>query len=128
MAEPLANGGDGPMASKRHSASGRVPLRRIRRVVKQIVERFDPERVILFGSHGYGRPAEGSDVDVLVVMHTEERPIRQAIEIVRSIEYDFPLDLIVRTPAQMKERLRLGDFFLREIVERGRVLYERASA
>ena len=100
-------------------------MRRIRRLVKQIVERFDPERVILFGSHGYGRPTEGSDVDVLVVMHTDQRPIRQAIEIVRNVEHDFPLDLIVRTPSQMEERLALGDFFLREIVEKGRVLYER---
>jgi len=116
------------MASTRRSASGRVPLRRIRRVVKQIVERFDPEQVILFGSHGYGRPTEGSDVDVLVVMETDKRPIEQAIEIVQTVEYDFPLDLIVRTPSQMEERIALGDFFLREIVEKGRVLHERAGA
>jgi predicted nucleotidyltransferase len=84
--------------------------------------------VILFGSHGYGRPTEGSDVDVLVVMETDKRPIEQAIEIVQAVEYDFSLDLIVRTPTQMEERIALGDFFLREIVEKGRVLYERASA
>jgi predicted nucleotidyltransferase len=105
-----------------------VPLRKIRDVVSQVVDRFDPERVILFGSHGYGRPAEGSDVDMLVIMHTRKRPVRQAIEIVQTVKYDFPLDLIVRTPSQVEKRLALGDFFLKEIMEKGRVLYERPRA
>lgn len=106
--------------------SHRVPLRKIRRVVGDIVGRFDPERVILFGSYGYGTPADGSDVDLLVVMETDLRPVEQAIEIVRDIDYDFALDLIVRTPSQVEQRLALGDFFLREITTKGRVLYERA--
>jgi predicted nucleotidyltransferase len=54
--------------------NGRIPSRAIQSVVKQIAENFDPERVILFGSYAYGRPHQYSDVDLLVILETEERP------------------------------------------------------
>jgi uncharacterized protein len=94
--------------------------------VRQIVARFDPERVILFGSYAHGRPRPGSDVDLLVIMDTPLREVEQAAAICQGIEYRFGLDLLVRTPATLARRLALGDQFLREVIERGEVLYERA--
>jgi len=116
------------MTTSVRTKTGRVPLHAIRRVVHQIVQRFDPEQVILFGSHAYGHPREGSDVDLMVVMETDKRPVEQAIEIVCSLDYSFGVDLIVRTPAELRRRLALGDFFLQDVVGKGRTLYERAGS
>jgi predicted nucleotidyltransferase len=103
-----------------------VPMSAIRRYARQIVEKFDPERVILFGSYAYGTPTPDSDVDLLVVMHARDQ-FSQAVRIAEAIERGFPLDLLVRTPRVLKQRLQWGDWFLREIVTRGRILYEKAD-
>ena len=93
-------------------------------LTSQIVREFNPERVILFGSHAYGEPTKDSDVDILVVLPFKGKPVRKAIEIRNRISAKIPLDLIVRTPQQIAERVAQNDWFIREIVERGRVLYE----
>lgn len=100
---------------------------RVDNVVRQIVERFQPNRIILFGSHTSGEARPSSDVDVLVVMETPLREAEQAVEICQAIDYHFDLDLLVRTPATLERRLALGDPFLREVIESGEVLYERAD-
>jgi predicted nucleotidyltransferase len=105
----------------------RISRRVIEDVVRQIVDAFQPQRVILFGSYGRGQPGPESDVDVLVVMDTALRETEQAVRICQAIEYHFGLDLIVRTPETIARRLALGDPFLREIVTSGEVLYERAD-
>ncbi len=93
-------------------------------VADKIAEQFHPERIILFGSYAYGTPNEDSDVDLLVVMPFEGRRAKQAIEIRGAIRAEFPMDLIPITPERLKYRLEIEDFFLREIVEKGKVLYE----
>jgi predicted nucleotidyltransferase len=103
----------------------RIPMRTIRAVVRQIADKFQPEKIILFGSYAYGRARPESDVDLLVVMETPLRNREQAAQIARAIDYHFGLDLLVRSPRQLAERLALGDFFLQEITERGKVLYAR---
>jgi predicted nucleotidyltransferase len=102
-----------------------VTLRAIRRYVRQVAERFRPDQIILFGSHAYGALNADSDVDLLVVMPTRN-PLDQALKIRLAIPAPFPLDLLVRTPETLKWRLEEGDCFLREIVSRGKVLYEKA--
>ncbi len=104
-----------------------IPLN-VAEVAQQIAARFQPERIILFGSHAYGQPHPGSDVDMLVVMETPLKEAEQAARICQRIDYHFGLDLIVRTPATLRRRLALGDSFLREIVDQGIVLYERPDA
>jgi predicted nucleotidyltransferase len=96
----------------------------IQRLCERIAKRFKPEKIILFGSHAYGQPTPESDVDLLVVMDFEGSPIQQAIKISRELGLVTPMDLLVRTPEQIRERLRIEDPFMREIVERGKVLYE----
>src|SRR5207253_9462555 len=92
---------------------------------RQIAERFQPDKIILFGSYAYGTPTRDSDVDLLVIMPTRNQ-IAQAVRIDEAIEPGFALDLLVRTPKVLEQRLRWGDWFLREIVERGTVLYDKA--
>ena len=102
--------------------------KQIRKLCDQIASEFHPERIILFGSHAHGRARPDSDVDLLVIMPFEGRPTRQAIEILNRLNALTPIDLLVRTPEQVQERLALGDRFMREIVERGKVMYEAHHA
>ena len=103
--------------------SPNIPLTAIRRFARQIAERFRPERIILFGSYAYGKPHNESDVDLLVIMPAYD-VINQAIRIDLAFERQFSLDLIVRTPKQIERGLKDDDWFLREIIEKGKVLYE----
>jgi predicted nucleotidyltransferase len=104
-----------------------VPMRVIRRFARQVAEQFHPDKIILFGSYAYGTPHEDSDVDILVVMPARNQ-LDMAVRIDRAIEAPFPLDLIVRTPKNLRWRLEAGDWFLREVVAKGKVLYEQADA
>ncbi|MFN0123019.1 MAG: nucleotidyltransferase domain-containing protein [Blastocatellia bacterium] len=100
----------------------------IDRVCAAIADEFQPERIILFGSYAYGTPDADSDVDVLVIMPFAGSPFRQAGEILSRIVQRagaLPLDLLVRTAEQVQERLAIGDHFIREIIERGKVVYEK---
>jgi uncharacterized protein len=105
---------------------GLVPQAAIRRLAQEIAERFQPERIILFGSYAYGQPHRDSDVDLLVVMPASNE-INQAIRIRLAVRALFPMDLIVRTPQRLRQRLALGDWFLHEIVSQGKVLHEKAG-
>ncbi len=103
-----------------------ISLHAIRKFANAVARRFKPARIILFCSYSYGKPTRDSDVDLLVVMPCKGRPLDAALDVRLAVNADFPLDLIVRTPAQLRRRLALGDFFLREIVDKGIVLYEDA--
>jgi uncharacterized protein len=100
-----------------------ITMDEIRRLADEIAEKFHPEKIILFGSFAYGEPNEESDVDMLVVMPAANM-ISQCVRIRGKTSHPFPLDLIVRTPTYLQKRLELGDWFLREIVGKGKVLYE----
>jgi predicted nucleotidyltransferase len=104
-----------------------VPMRVIRRFARQVAEKFRPDKIILFGSYAYGTPNADSDVDILVVMPARNE-IDQSVRIELATDPPFPLDLIVRTPKNLKWRLEEGDWFLREITAKGKVLYEKADA
>ena len=105
-----------------------IDAAQIRQVSEEIARRFQPERIILFGSYAYGTPTEDSDVDLLVVMPFEEKTAKKATEIRLAIRAGFAMDLIPITPERLKHRLEIADFFLREIVEKGKVLYEADHA
>jgi predicted nucleotidyltransferase len=96
----------------------------IRRYAPQVAEHFHPEKIILFGSYAYGTPHADSDVDILVVMPARNE-IDQSIQIRWALPAPFPMDLLVRTPRKLQWRLKEGDWFLREIMGQGEVLYEK---
>ena len=97
--------------------------RDIAEVVAQIVGHFHPQQVVLFGSYAYGTPTPDSDVDLLVVMETPLQHVEQAVEIRKAVDFPFPVDLLVRTPQHIAERVALGDVFLREVLTKGMILY-----
>ena len=95
--------------------------------VKRIVKRLEPEKIILFGSYAYGDPTPDSDVDLLVIMKTEESTKDRYLTVGRLLRpRQFPVDIIVKTPQEIKRALKhKGNFFIQEIVTNGKVLYER---
>lgn len=106
----------------RSAATPRVSRYAIRKLAREIAARFEPQCIILFGSHATGKADAESDVDLLVVMETPNQ-ISQAVNIRLETEHPFPLDLLVRTPANLRKRLEAGDDFFREVVTEGKVLY-----
>ena len=98
-----------------------IPMSVIRRYARQIAERFRPEKIVLFGSFAYGTPRVDSDVDLLVVMPSANT-VSQAVRIRLALRAPFPMDLLVRTPDNLQRELEQCNWFLREIVEKGKVL------
>jgi predicted nucleotidyltransferase len=113
-----------------HETADSIPKRRayIRRVCRRIAEEFKPEKIILFGSYAYGKPTMESDVDLLVVMDFEGGRFHQAHKITQRLSLALPLDLLVYTPEQLQYRLEIGDHFIREVVEQGKVMHEATHA
>jgi predicted nucleotidyltransferase len=104
-----------------------IPMRIIRRFARAEAEKFQPDKVILFGSYAYGTPHADSDVDILVVMPARSQ-LSMAARIDNAIDPPFPLDIIVRTPTEMKWRLEERESFLTEVMTKGKVLYEKDNA
>ena len=95
-------------------------------IVQRIVEKFRAEKIVLFGSYAKGAPNRDSDVDLLVVMDSMEsmsQRIRRVTEVAK-VRF-LPMDIVVRTPAEIDERLAKGDFFIADILSTGKVLYQR---
>ncbi|MFW5769458.1 MAG: nucleotidyltransferase domain-containing protein [Spirochaetota bacterium] len=103
-------------------------MNQIERFGRAIGHEFNPDRVILFGSYAAGAPTEDSDVDLLIVMPLEGKPVEKSVEIRMKLRPPFPVDLLVRSPEKIHERLAMGDCFMKEIVEQGKVLYEARGA
>jgi predicted nucleotidyltransferase len=100
----------------------------IRNVTRQIVQQFHPQKVILFGSYAYGQTTEDSDVDLLVVMDTDESPLHVAAKIAAAIEHPFPLDIVVRTPVEFASAVHRRGVFATEVATKGITLYEARNA
>ena len=101
-----------------------VTKREIKEVARRIVEEFNPERIILFGSYAKGTATEDSDVDLLVILPFKGKAVSKSVQIRLKIRPPFPLDLIVRTPQRVRKRVAMGDDFMLDIVQNGSVLFE----
>ena len=101
-----------------------VGMKQIRQLSRRIAHEFKPRRIVLFGSYAAGTPTADSDVDLLVVLPHEGRSVEKSVEMRLKLRPAFPLDLLVRTPETVRRRIAMGDTFLRDIMENGKVLYE----
>ena len=98
----------------------------LQEITQRIVESFSPEKVILFGSQASGTPRADSDIDLLIIMNSHLSAIQRAVEVKRACRPRFvSMDVLVKTPEELTTRLQQGNLFLRQILEQGRVLYER---
>lgn len=98
---------------------------KIAEVAEKIAQEHKPEKIILFGSYAWGKPNEDSDVDLFIVKETDNTR-KTAMEIDGSIyPRPFPIDLLVYTPKNVEKRLKIKDFFISDIINKGKILYAR---
>ncbi|GAB4460741.1 MAG: nucleotidyltransferase domain-containing protein [Armatimonadaceae bacterium] len=111
-----------------HTEPLTVTRTEIQELAAQIADKFHPVQIVLFGSHAYGTPHCWSDVDLLVVLPHTGKNRQKSLEIRDAIHVSYPVDILVKTPDELRKRIALGDFFLRDIISKGEVLYESADA
>ncbi|MCY3765444.1 MAG: nucleotidyltransferase domain-containing protein [Gemmatimonadetes bacterium] len=94
-------------------------------IARKIVDHFHPDQIILFGSHAYGLPKQDSDLDLLVIMESDLRPTERSAAIASICRPKYvAMDVVVRTPEEIRTRMRDFDPFLEEIFKLGRTLYK----
>lgn len=95
-------------------------------IVGKIIREYQPAKVILFGSHAYGEPRDDSDIDLLIIKNTDKRPIDRWVEVkrlLRNPNRTVPVSPFVYTEQEIEDRTAIKDFFIKEIFEKGEVLY-----
>lgn len=100
--------------------------REIKNIIKGLVEEYQPERIILFGSYIWGRPKKGSDIDLFIIKKGvgKQRHIERLWDIVGLVDCrKMGVDLLVYTPREVRERLKLEDPFIKKVIEKGEVIY-----
>ncbi len=103
-------------------------LKTIDEILDRIVAGYDPEGIILFGSRASGAGEPSSDIDVLILKKTRERPVERRIVVEKLLaDRDAPLDILVYTPDEMRYLYSIGSPFIEEVVETGRVIYMRKA-
>lgn len=139
MAHSVANVYEYPPLQQAWPANGKPLFREVRspyflqiteeilaEIVRRIVAVFAPEKIILFGSYAYGEPSVDSDVDLLVIQKTNLQRVERTVAISELIlPRPFPVDIFVKTPGEIQDALNKNDSFIKEIICRGRVLYEQ---
>lgn len=102
-------------------------IKEIEQIKNVIIDKYKPEKIILFGSFAWGKPSKDSDVDLVVVKETKKNILDRRREIAKKLfGNNFPaVDILVYTPREFKERLYLKDPFLKEVVDNGKVLYAK---
>lgn len=105
---------------------GMIAIADIRKFAVEVAREFQPEKVILFGSYATGTAGADSDVDLLIIMPGDVSGVRVAADIITRLKPTLPIELIVRSSRQIKERLALNDYFLCEIMSSGQELYAAA--
>jgi predicted nucleotidyltransferase len=103
-----------------------VTQEKIQEIADKIAKEYKPEKIILFGSYAWGKPDENSDVDLLIVKETNDRR-DTAGKISRLISpRSFPVDILVYAPDEVERKIREErNLFIEDIVNNGRILYER---
>ena len=98
----------------------------VQQIVRQLVEAYRPQKIILYGSLAYGTPDADSDIDLLIIKETDDTPLERRLR-VRQLVADpnrrIPFSPIVLTPDELAHRLALGDTFYQEILNRGKLVY-----
>jgi len=99
----------------------------LKKIVKILKEKYKPERIILFGSLAESKINVNSDIDLIVIKKTKRNPWTRQRIIEKFLEHNVPVDFLVYTPQEINQRLALGDFFIKEIMEKGKVIYEKGK-
>jgi len=86
------------------------------------LKRYQPAKIILFGSYARGNPSAESDVDLLVIKKTLKKRPERIKEVVRLLSHRVPSDVIILTPEEFKQAQKKPNYFMREVLNYGRVI------
>lgn len=122
-----------PINEIRETPAWYIPVtdKSLEEITRRIVMACQPERIILFGSYAHGKPDHQSDLDLLVITRRDARTsvFARARKIYALfLDRAFPMDILVRSPQEISHRQKIGDMFIQDILEHGRVLYERGNS
>lgn len=94
-------------------------------IARQLIQKYHPEKVIIFGSAAYGTFGQDSDLDLLIIKKgvDEVRRHERHLTVRMLLESDYSLDVLVYTPYEIKKRLFIGDPFIKKILSDGKILY-----
>lgn len=99
----------------------------IYKIVRKLENQYRPEKIILFGSYAWGKATRHSDVDLFIIKKTNRRHIDRSVKVCEILDKEnniVALDPIVYTPDEVNDRLKIGDDFIRRILNKGKILYE----
>ncbi len=103
-------------------------MKTLKGITNRIIKHYDPESIILFGSHGEERAVAGSDIDLLIIKETDKRMIDRQVEVETILaDREMPLDIFVYTPEEARRLYSMGSPFMEEIMDTGRLLYMRQA-
>jgi len=95
----------------------------IQKITDQIKEKYQPEKIILFGSFAYGKPSASSDVDLVVIKKTNERFTQRLMKMAQIVKSSLGADILVYTPKEWQAALKEENYFIKEIAQKGKVVY-----
>lgn len=99
----------------------------LEQVTNRISTNYCPEKIILFGSAAKGNINNSSDLDLLIVKNTTRNPWDRILDVDKYIEHNLALDILVYTPNEIKKRIEINDFFIKDIMNNGKVLYAKSN-
>ncbi len=103
-----------------------ILTRELKRIVKILIENYQPEKIILFGSLANGQVGEWSDIDLVIIKNTRQRFMERLREVIKLTMPEVGVDFLVYTPTEVEQAVREGRLFLKqEILGRGRVIYNQ---
>ena len=91
-----------------------------------LVQKYNPQKIILFGSAATGNAKKDSDIDLFIVKKSDKKKayrIKEVFEVLRNTKRQYPLDPLVYTPEELEKRIALGDYFIKRILSEGKTLY-----
>ncbi|MBI1987600.1 MAG: HEPN domain-containing protein [Nitrospinae bacterium] len=101
-------------------------LKTVKDVTERLIEYYNPDRIILYGSHGTKKSRRDSDVDLFIIKDTDKQPIERRIEVEKLLsDRSLPLDILVYTPQEVRLLFSMGCPLVEEVMENGRLLYMR---
>lgn len=101
-------------------------IKKLKEVTQKIVKEYSPEKIILFGSWAWGKPGPDSDVDLFIIKKSSKGRINRERDLrLKLFPAGLPLEFLIYTPKETKRRLEIGDFFIKDILDKGKVLYAR---
>lgn len=99
----------------------------IKKIKKAIIESYNPEKIILFGSCARGDYTEDSDVDIFVIKKTDESPRERIRNLTKKIPHNVPVDVIIYTPEEFELYRDILNSFVWLILQEGKLIYERVG-